>query len=199
MKLFLSVLFIFCFVTYGCNIVNSGPNPSSQAAALKKYQQSLDASLNDLAKIKLLSEAIQIVNSYWVAYHDRAKIYVKTGRLNEAERDYTKAIDYAPENHKPRYHFIRGRFYQEHKKDLESAEKDYTLACTLPDKDYDDKLPFYFAQRGIMYQDMKKKDLAIKDYNSALQRIGDSTDRDLIILKEDIQKRFSEIYTSFEQ
>ena len=162
MKLLFFNLLTGFVVLSGCV---SSHSKNDQAEAVKKYRQAQQSSLDDQTRIRLLSEAVKLYDEYPQAYLDRALLFDKLNNFSQAEKDYSSAIKTAPENNKPRYYFMRGRFYQEGKRDFKSAEDDYNNACKLGEQEYDNEIPSYYYFRGVLFQTEIKSDKALEDYN----------------------------------
>lgn len=127
-----------------------------------------------LTGLEWLENGIQLEsinpNSSAFCYANRADIYSKQGKFEEAYNDYTKAIFYS--TNKSEYYFKRSEFNLNFKEDEISAMNDLNEAIRLD--------PFnigYLYNRGVMWVDYLKNDSkAIEDWNKALDLDPSFTD-----------------------
>lgn len=101
-------------------------------------------------------------NSSATCYANRADIYSKQGKFEEAYNDYTKAIFNS--TNKSEYYFKRSEFIFNSKEDEISAMNDLNEAIRL-----DPSNEMYLYQRGIFYEKLKKYDLAIESFQQLLK------------------------------
>jgi tetratricopeptide (TPR) repeat protein len=111
--------------------------------------------------ITLWGNVIKKFPDAWKAYHNRGNAYVKSGLLDEAIKDFTKAIQLNPK-YAGNYH-NRGNAYVKSGL-LDEAIKDFTKAIQLN--------PYYataYNNRGNTYGMKGLLDEAIKDFTKAIQ------------------------------
>src|ERR1041385_6588539 len=111
-----------------------------------------DLALVDLAK------AVALIKSEFgrsVAFALRARIYQKSGKLDESIKDYTEAIRLAPEF--AYHHANRAEVYFD-KKEFEKAIADYSEAIRL-----DPENQYFRKDRARVYQAIGRQDLAVQD------------------------------------
>jgi len=111
-----------------------------------------DLALADLAKAVALIKS-ELGRS--VAFALRARVYQKSGKLDESIKDYTEAIRLAPDF--AYHHANRAEVYFE-KKEFEKAIADYSEAIRL-----DPKNPYFRQDRAKVFHAVGREDLAVQD------------------------------------
>lgn len=118
-------------------------------------------------EMKKLNNLIKLGSKDADAFYNRGWLYAQKGDLQQAERDYTQAIELNPEHGDAYYN--RGLAYVKMKRYAE-AVNDFTQAIRLNPRAYD-----AYCNRGNAYHHLGKYDLALRDYNTALRiNPGDS-------------------------
>jgi len=117
---------------------------STNSRAYKLLGDSYNALGDKNNSLKNYSMAVGLDESFLDAYIARAEIFYKKKNLLEALKDYTKAIELAPEN--PEFYKIRGDIYRG---DIYSP----------------------YSKKGDVWDGEKKPKLAQKDYEKALELI----------------------------
>ena len=119
----------------------------------------------DLA-IESYSEAIRLTPDIWNPYSNRADVYMKTGQLEYAFQDYTKAIEIDKETPEDRY-YTRANYYIQ-QLDYTEALKDINMAVELSPTAY------YYNNRADFNKDFGNNyEKAIEDYSIALKISND--------------------------
>lgn len=152
-----------------CSSAPKPPLPTHIEQALNQYKkgQDLERSGNLAAALDAYLIATQLDPHFPQAHVARARLQHQQEHWEEAEKDYTKAIEVAPPDRKALYHFIRARFY--HQRDnYQEAEQDYTAALEhegkLPDEYHVDLL----MHRALLYLDTRRFVQARTDYERVL-------------------------------
>jgi len=123
-------------------------------------------------------------------YFLRAKAYHAKEDTVNAEADFTKAIDNAPESRRSIYHFWRGLFYSDEQR-RQLALSDFDAACKLQIRF---PVPEYymecFRERAKSYLALGRFDAALKDCNFVLTRHPDErTRREFEALKSEVLRK----------
>ena len=106
-------------------------------------------------------EVIKLRSNLSDAYYNRGNLYLNLGRNEEAEADYTKAIEINPNdaqayNNKGTLYYNLGRYKE--------AEVDYTKAIQL-NPNYSQA----YNNRGVLYTNLGRNEEAEADYNKAIK------------------------------
>ncbi len=114
---------------------------------------------------KDLDQAIAMDSKKWLYFELRSRYYFETGNLDAAIADVTSAIRLSPRGSS--LYRMRSNFYAIQKKP-ERALADLNKAIEYQKDNADAS----FKSRGDLYYGMKKFDLAVRDYTSALNAIA---------------------------
>jgi tetratricopeptide (TPR) repeat protein len=110
--------------------------------------------------------ALEIENpiSASFCYRNRAEVYAKLELLNEAHKDYSKAIELDPQNSD--WYYVRATFYEEYLNDYNKALLDYSMSIQLDPDDIEN----WYA-RALLYKDyLGNLEGALEDGKQILNR-----------------------------
>lgn len=98
----------------------------------------------------------------WMLLVTRGDVYLQAGRLGDAIKDYTAAIDEVPDG---AYAYYKRGWCYEMMGDKEKAKEDYNLGI-----DNSQDYPYLYLMRGELYLDAGDKEAADKDFETVLQK-----------------------------
>lgn len=165
--LLLVPLFIFCSPEATLAAEENQNNLAELLYSAEDYE-----SIGDLENALLYyDKAVAVSGDDTYALQKRAQLYWRSGKIDEAEKDYTRALKIKPEAN---IYVNRGSLYFA-QQDNQRALKDYTAALKL------DRLneTAYF-NRGAVYRALKEYAKAIGDFNELI-RINPSNSRYYVV------------------
>lgn len=118
--------------------------------------------------IAAYGKALEAEPRFPQAYAGRARAKAGKADWAGAEADYAKAIETAGPDKAALYHFVRARFFHTRRGDLKRAEADYDAAMGWEEKRPDPYLADILMHRGLLYQDTRRPDRAVADYEKVL-------------------------------
>ena len=98
------------------------------------------------------------------SYDARAKCYIVMKENTAALKDLDKAVDLDPKS--PQCYINRGNFYRAYYQKDDLALKDYAIAINISTDTY--QTTRALNNRALIFQDQKKYDLALEEYNKAI-------------------------------
>lgn len=157
----------------------SAPDPAKSEEAVERYKAAKGYSATPATfeqAVELYTQAVSLDPVFPQAYYERAIVLERMGRIAEAEADLGRAIQSAPEDQQPLYHYLRGRYLHKHKR-YDDAVTDYTRAIEKGRGHFDNRLPYYYMHRAFAYEDGGKPDKAVGDYEVVLRLRPDDVTR----------------------
>jgi tetratricopeptide (TPR) repeat protein len=120
--------------------------------------------------IAACTNAIQINPNDREAYYYRGRSYLDKGEYDKAIDDFTESIRQSPGFHINAYNYRGRAFYR--KGDYNNAIADFTIVLTMTSPNV--LRPGFnpLVERGIAYFDNEEYDLALEDFNEAIQARG---------------------------
>ena len=154
--------------------------------ALEEYNKAIDISPKEPKPYSNKAEIYTILEKYELAileftniialdkenpesYAARAECYIAMKENTAALKDLDKAIDLDPK--KPNYYNNRADYYREYKNEPELALKDYATALDISTDTYETIRAL--KRRALIFQIQEKYDLALEEYNKAIDMSPD--------------------------
>lgn len=135
-----------------------------QSQAVKQYTKALQTN-NRIAKIALLTEAINLDSQRWIYFYVRGYEYLNEGRIVEAEQDLKKALELSSSTHAK---YLLAICYSSNNK-LEDA-----LSLVNDLISMEKAIPDFIWLKGNVLTQLHREKEALDLYNEGLKRFPDS-------------------------